>query len=300
MLKRLIFEHVNLTLSLAPEVGLIKIDPTQLEQILINLVVNAADAMPRGGKLTIETANVTLDEQYQQSHLPVRAGRLRDARRERHRHRHGRGDQPAHFRALLHDQGRRARAPGSAWRPSTASSSRAAGTSGSIASRAAARPSRSTCRRCRRAWPARLDRPTEASEMPARLRDDSAGRGRRRRATARPHHARACRLPRAGGGQSERGDAVGRRIRRSDSSAAERRHHAGLRRAAVVRSTGRACNHDVRVLYMSGYADDAIVRHGVLVEGTPFLQKPFTSLTLARKVRDVLEAPRNASRGAAG
>ena len=46
----------------------------------------------------------------------------------------------------------------------------------------------------------------------------------------------------------------------------------------------------LRVLYMSGYADEAIVRHGVILEGTPFLQKPFTTPALARKVRDVLDA----------
>ncbi len=46
----------------------------------------------------------------------------------------------------------------------------------------------------------------------------------------------------------------------------------------------------LRVLYMSGYADDAVVRHGIVVEGTPFLQKPFTPLALSIKVRDVLDA----------
>ena len=47
----------------------------------------------------------------------------------------------------------------------------------------------------------------------------------------------------------------------------------------------------VRVLYMSGYADEAIVRHGVLIEGAPFLQKPFTAQALQRVIRDVLDAP---------
>jgi two-component system cell cycle sensor histidine kinase/response regulator CckA len=47
----------------------------------------------------------------------------------------------------------------------------------------------------------------------------------------------------------------------------------------------------VRVLYMSGYAPGAVLRHVLLVEGTPFLQKPFTPQALTRKVRDVLDAP---------
>ena len=47
---------------------------------------------------------------------------------------------------------------------------------------------------------------------------------------------------------------------------------------------------EMRVLYMSGYADEAIIRQGVVLEGTPFLQKPFTPHGLGRKVRDVLAA----------
>jgi PAS domain S-box-containing protein len=74
MLRRLIGEDVHLDFSLHPEGGNIKADPNQIEQIIVNLAVNARDAMPRGGRLTIETQNVVLDETYVRTHAGVKPG----------------------------------------------------------------------------------------------------------------------------------------------------------------------------------------------------------------------------------
>jgi PAS domain S-box-containing protein len=74
MLHRLVEEHIAVVTSLAPDLDRVKADPHQLEQVLLNLVVNARDAMPSGGTILIETANVELDAQYPHSHLEAQAG----------------------------------------------------------------------------------------------------------------------------------------------------------------------------------------------------------------------------------
>jgi PAS domain S-box-containing protein len=74
MLGRLIGEDIDLVTILAPDLGQVKADPGQIEQVIINLCVNARDAMPKGGKLTIETANVYLAEEFCRQYVTVRPG----------------------------------------------------------------------------------------------------------------------------------------------------------------------------------------------------------------------------------
>ena len=74
MLRRLVGADVDLTWSPGASLGHVYVDPGSIEQVIVNLAINARDAMPTGGKLSIETANVMLDEEYVKTHLGARPG----------------------------------------------------------------------------------------------------------------------------------------------------------------------------------------------------------------------------------
>jgi signal transduction histidine kinase len=74
MLSRTLGEDIEIVTRLDPTLGSVKADPHQIEQILLNLALNSRDAMPDGGQLTIETANVLLDEEYSQTHPDLTPG----------------------------------------------------------------------------------------------------------------------------------------------------------------------------------------------------------------------------------
>ncbi|MCB0210003.1 MAG: GAF domain-containing protein [Anaerolineae bacterium] len=74
LLERLIEEYIEVKTNLSSELWAVKADPTQIEQVIVNLAVNARDAMPEGGKLTIETKNSVIDDSYTADHLEVEQG----------------------------------------------------------------------------------------------------------------------------------------------------------------------------------------------------------------------------------
>ncbi len=74
MLTRMIGEDIDLVMVPTPSIGAVRADPGQIDQVIMNLAVNARDAMPEGGKLTIETSNITLDETFARTHAPLEAG----------------------------------------------------------------------------------------------------------------------------------------------------------------------------------------------------------------------------------
>ncbi len=284
MLKRLIGEDITLTSNLQPEPSTILIDPGQLEQVIMNLVVNSRDAMPTGGNLTIETRTVDLDATYVRSHLPAVPGRY----------------------AMLSvsdtgsgmDEATRARI----FEPFFTTKETGKGTGLGLATVYGiakqnsgfiwvySEPGQGTTFKIYfplHTEAAEAEAVTSTSEAPTGketilLVEDSAGvRGAVRQIMERLGYT----VLEAPNGKAAL-DFAGP-------------HHVDLLLTDVVmpEMSGRvlaerftAIRPATRVLFMSGYTDDAVVRHGILESDIAFLQKPFSAETLARKVREVLDA----------
>ena len=288
MLVRLIGEDVQLRLGLSPSAGNVRADAGQIQQVLMNLVVNARDAMPTGGKLLVETANTELTEQYAEAHQPVAPG--------------------AYVMLAVSDTGSGMDAETKAriFEPFFTTKEKGRGTGLGLSTVYGivkqsggyvwvySEPGRGTTFKI---YLPRVDAPAEPLAPPPReartltgteiilLAEDDE--------MLRPLSKGL--LERLGYRVLEAENAI-RALALADA-------HAGpihLLVADVVMPGGsgrelarRLANSrpDTRVLYVSGYTDDAIVHHGMLEPGLNFLQKPFTPAALARKVRDVLDAP---------
>ncbi len=285
LLKRLIGEHIELRAALAPDLGMVKADPGQLEQVIVNLAVNARDAMPNGGRLTIETRNAELDASYVEEHAPVVAGPYvllavtdtgtgMDAETKSHVFEpffttkalgQGTGLGLATVYGIVKQSG------GHVW----VYSERGQGAAFKIylprvAETAAAAP--------RPTAPASL----RGSETILLVEDDEAVRTLTRRLLAARGHTVLL---------ASQGEEALRLAQRHEG-----RIHLLVTDVVMPGMSGReladrilALLPGIKVLYLSGYTDDAIVRHGVLEPGVAFLQKPFSAEALARKVREVLD-----------
>jgi PAS domain S-box-containing protein len=286
MLRRLIGEHIALEAGLAPDLGRVRADPNQIEQVIVNLAVNARDAMPDGGKLTIETANVDLDEAFAQAHLGSVPGSyamlaVTDT---------GTGMDAA-VRAHLFEPFFTTKEVGKGTGLGLATVYGIVKQSGGYIS-VYSEPGRGSSFKIylpRIATPAdepagpQKGGPAPGSETVLVVEDEPAVLTLSRRAL------------------EAQGYVV---LAASDPLAALRvvEHHGGtihllLTDVVMPGLSGReladrltAQRPGMRVLYMSGYPGDAVVQHGTLPSGSAFLQKPFSPDGLARKVRDVLDA----------
>lgn len=287
MLRRLIGEDVRLTTTLASDTWAVRADPGQIEQVLLHLAVNARDAMPLGGRLIIETRNVEIDEEYVRNHTDAQIGphallSVTDT---------GSG-MPPEVKAKVFEPFFTTKGHGKGTGLGLATVYGIVKQSGghiAINSRVGAGTTFQI-------YLPRVEKVSGGSkllsgfQLPPRgtetilLVEDEDGV----RALTR-HVLEGCGYTVL---VAANGDEAVRLARRHDGPI-----HLLITDVVMPGAGGRAVAEQMtmsdpmmRVLFVSGYTDDAVIRHGVLSEGVNFLQKPFSSVTLAFKVREVLDA----------
>ncbi len=288
MMQRTLGEQIKLTMHLSDDIGQIRADPGQIEQVVLNLAVNARDAMPAGGRLTIETGNVTIDGSYARAHFQAEPGAYvmlavsdtgvgMDAETQRQifdpfftTKPKGQGT----GLGLSTVYGIVQQARGHVW----VYSELGRGTTFKVylPSATAAPDTPDT---------PRIVESFEGTETILLVEDEEGVR----------RLAEECLLSK------------GYRVLTAASSAealglsrhADSTIHMLVTDVVLPDLGGRELARQVlehhpaiRVLYMSGYTDDAIVNHGVFDESIAFLQKPFALTELWRKVREALDSAR--------
>jgi nitrogen-specific signal transduction histidine kinase len=289
MLRRLIGEDVTLGTDFAADPSWVKVDPGQLEQVVMNLAVNARDAMPRGGRLTIRTRSLgppdapDLDETSGKRRRPRVAISIAD---------NGVGI-PADVKPHLFE-------PFFTTKPAGKGTGLGLATVYGIVKQSGGDitvesepgkgatftfvlPSHPEPRR--RGSGASLHAVPRGTETVLVVEDEDAVR----RIVKIALESTGYRVIEARNGP--------------DALDLARAHAGGIQMlvtdVVMPEMSGREvaariaeAHPGVRILYMSGYTDDAVMRHGIVESGVAFLQKPFSPLSLARKVREVLDAAR--------
>jgi PAS domain S-box-containing protein len=286
MLTRLIGENIKLATRLETDLGSVKADPCQVEQIIVNLVVNARDAMPRGGRVTIETANVSLDAQTAAKHVAVNPGEyvmltVSDTGSGMDQETQARIFEPFFTTkevgkgtglGLSTVYGIVKQSGGNIWVYSEPGF-------GTVFKVYLPRIDEATANSIARlAQESNAPRGTETILL---VEDEDVVRGLTRKILMQAGYNV---LDARSGNEAIRLCAT----------------HAGsidllLTDVVMPEISGKEVadrllelRPSIRVLFMSGYTDEAIVQHGVLDANVKFIQKPFTWIALTRKVREVL------------
>jgi PAS domain S-box-containing protein len=293
MLRRIIGEHIQLVTHLAPDLWAVRADPSQIEQIIVNLVVNARDAMPNGGSVCIETGNVVLDDTTVSGHLSGRPGE--------------------HVLLAVSDTGTGMSTEVKAhlFEPFFTTKGRGKGTGLGLAtvygiveqyngsiwvySEEGIGTTFKICLPRVSQTPTGIPRPDQVElarggrETILVVEDDPSVRD----LTGMMLQDHGYTVLAAEGGQEAlrlaRECDVGIDLLLSDVVLPDTG-------AGALTEQLRLIHPRMKVLYMSGYGHDVAARRGVTLGRLTFLQKPFNSLELARKVREVLDRPTTYSR----
>ncbi|OGP63982.1 MAG: hypothetical protein A2169_12915 [Deltaproteobacteria bacterium RBG_13_47_9] len=289
MVGRIIGEDIELTTHLAEDLGRVKTDPGQIEQVILNLVVNARDAMPNGGKLILETSNVILNEDYARTHISVMPGRyamlsvsdtgcgMSTEVKERifDPFFTTKGKEKGTGLGLSTVYGIIKQSGGNIW----VYSEPGQGATFKI-------------------YLPRVEEETEAEALP---HQDDTGDFPRGTETVllvedeplvRNLVARVLRDQGYTVLEAANGDEAMHMVREH----LREKIHLLLTDVVMPQMGGKelveqfmALHSDAKVLFISGYTDKAIAHQALFRPGAPFLQKPFSPMALAKKVRDVLD-----------